>query len=230
MILYTKMVFGLCLVLCVSAAVHAQTKEIVVQQPPRLTTIYRAGLEIACPKPAWPHEALRYELEGKTTVEVLVGDDGKAHDQRVYQSSGWDILDEATLSMMPACRFSSIAGNGQQTGAHWSKFEFVWTLEQNGVREVSRPVLIRESCGGADGLVLVDNPLDGRGVLLRFLVSPDGKPFGIKVVNTGKNSVSAELNTEAARKLASCSFLPSVNKGRPVPGNAFARYQTDLSR
>ncbi|MYM27409.1 TonB family protein [Duganella sp. CY15W] len=222
-----KSILALALALFIPAAVHAQNQEIVVQQPPPLPGKYAGGTPVSCPQPAWPREALRYELEGTTTTEVLVGDDGKPYGQRVYKSSGWDILDEATLSMMASCRFIPITRDGQPVGAHWSKVAFKWTLEQEGNPSVSRPVLIRESCAGAEGLVLVDNPASGRGVLLRFLVSPEGKPFGIKVV---KDGTSTELQEAAVRKLESCKFLPSVNRGAPVPGNAFARYQADLSR
>lgn len=168
---------------------------------------------------------MRYELEGTTTAEVLIGDDGKAHGQRIYESSGWDLLDDATLAMMAACRFTPVTRNGQPAGAHWSKVAFKWTLDQEGESSVTRPVLIRESCGGADGLVLVDNPMVGRGILMRFLVSPDGKPFGIKAV---KDSNRAELHEAAVRKLGSCKFLPSVNRGLPVPGNTVARYASQF--
>ncbi len=217
----------LALALFIPAAVHAQNKEIVVQQPPPLPGKYTGGNPVSCPQPVWPGEALRYELEGTTTAEVLIGDDGKPYGQRVYKSSGWDILDDATLSMMASRRFTPIERDGRPAGAHWSKVAFKWTLEQDGSPSVTRPVLIRESCAGAEGLVLVDNPLVGRGVLLRFLVPPDGEPFGVKVV---KDGTSAELQKAAVRTLESCKFLPSVNKGLPVPGNAFARYQADLSR
>jgi TonB family protein len=224
----TKTIFVLALAACIPAAVNAQDKEIVVQQPPPLPGKYAGGTPVSCPQPIWPREALRYELEGTTTAEVLIGDDGKPYGQRVYKSSGWDVLDDATLSMMASCRFAPITRNGQPAGAHWSKVAFKWTLEQEGDPSVPRPVLIPESCAGAEGLVLVDNPAAGRGVLLRFLVSPDGKPFGIKAV---KDGTSTELQEAAVRKLESCKFLPSVNKkGLPVPGNAFARYQANRSR
>jgi protein TonB len=223
----TKAVLLLLLASSIPAAVHCQDKEIVVQQPPPLPGIYGGGNAVSCPKPVWPREALRYELEGTTTAEVLIGDDGKPYGQRVYKSSGWDILDDATLTMMAACRFSPVTRNGHPAGAHWSKVAFKWTLEQEGDRAVPRPVLIRESCPDAERLVLVDNPADGRGVLLRFLVSPSGQPFGVKAVQDGS---SAALQEQAVRKLESCKFLPSVNKGLPVPGNAFARYQADPAR
>ena len=120
----TKSLLMPLLALFISAAAHAQANEIVVQQPPPLRGNYTGGTPINCPPPAWPREALRYELEGTTTAEVLIGDDGKAHGQRVYESSGWDLLDDATLSMMAACRFTPIPRDGQPAGAHWSKVAF----------------------------------------------------------------------------------------------------------
>jgi TonB family protein len=184
----TKTLPVLALALFIPAAVLAQSQEIVVQQPPPLQGKDVGGTPVSCPQPVWPREALRYELEGTTTAEVLIGDDGKPYGQRIFKSSGWDILDEATLLMMASCRFTPITRDGRPAGAHWSKVAFKWTLEQEGSPSVPRPVLIRESCAGAEGLVLVENPAAGRGVLLRFLVSPDGKPFGIKVVKDGTST------------------------------------------
>lgn len=218
----TKFFLLLLLASSIPAVVQSQDKEIVVQQPPPLPGIYGGGMPVSCPKPVWPLEALRYELEGITTAEVLIGGDGKPYGQRVYKSSGWEILDDATLAMMAACRFSPITRNGTPAGALWSQVAFKWTLEQDGARAISRPVLIRESCPNAAGLVLVDSPADGSGVLLRFLVSPKGEPFGVKTIKDGS---SAALHEEAIRQLERCKFVPSVNKGLPVPGNAFARYQ-----
>jgi TonB family protein len=222
----SKFIFLLALAFSIQAA-PAQTQEIVVQQPPPLPGNYAGGDPVNCPKPVWSREALRYELEGTTTAEVLIGDDGKPSSQRIFKTSGWDLLDDATLVMMAACRFTPITRNGQPAGAHWSKVAFRWTLEQEGNQSITRPVLIRESCAGAQGLVQVTNPLEGRGVLLRFLVSPDGKPYGIKGT---KDDNSAELKEAAVRKLESCKFLPSLNKGLPVPSSAFARYQAETPR
>lgn len=222
----TKTILALVLALFIPAAVHAQGKEVQVQQAPPSSGKYAGGTVVSCPDPVWPREALRYELEGTTTAEVLIGQDGKPYGQRIFKSSGWDMLDEATLSMMASCRFTPITRGGYPAGAHWKKVAFQWTLELEPDPSFTRPVLIRESCTGAAGLVLVDRPSAGPGVLLRFLVSPDGNPFGIKVVESGANS---EFQDAAVRMLESCKFLPTMNKGVRVPGNAFARYQADVS-
>ena len=214
--------FALLMTLLAAQAVYAQSSEIVVQQPPPLPGVYAGGVALDCEPPAYPMEAQRYELEGETIVELLIGDDGRAHGKRIAKSSGWQILDETTLSAMAACRFSPVTRNGKPAGAHWQKFSFVWVLENDGSPRGTPPVLLRESCKGADQLELINAPRVVEPVLLRFLTSAEGVAFGIKIE---KGSGDAGIDEEAVSLLQSCKFSPSMWNGKPGPGNAIARFQ-----
>lgn len=217
-----KFRFAPIVALFLATAVQAAPDEIVVQQPPPLRGTYAGGEAMECPSAVYPAEARRYELEGKTVVELLIDNDGKAHGKRVLSSSGWKILDEATLSTMEACRFSPVTRDGRPAGAHWKKFAYVWALEDPKGKRPTRPILLPESCAGAARLILTDGPSSGTGVLLRFLTSSQGEAFGIKVE---KSSGDSAIDDEARRALQACKFAPSQYDGKPGPGNAFARYQ-----
>lgn len=209
-----------------ATAAYAHGDEIVVQQPPPLPGVYAGGVMLECPKANYPAEARRYELQGRTVVELLIDNDGKARGKRVLSSSGWKILDDATLSTMEACRFSPITRDGRPAGAHWKKYAYVWSLNDNHER-ASHPILQRESCAGADRLVLTDSPFGGgSGALLRFLTTAEGKAFGIKVE---KSSGDVAVDDEAVRLLQTCKFTPSMADGKSGPGNAFARYRFEAS-
>ncbi|MGZ8341187.1 MAG: TonB family protein [Telluria sp.] len=210
-----------------AVAVHARNDEVVVQAPPPLAPTYGGGVPIDCQPPAYPREALRYELEGKTTVELLIGVDGQVHGKRIFTSSGWKLLDEAALASLSACRYSPVTRDGRPAGAHWKRMAFMWTLQDHEGKRSSRPVLLRESCVAADRLALIENPLDTSGVLLRFLTSPQGSAFGIKIE---RGSGTPAIDSDAVKALESCRFTPSQVDGKPGPGNAFAVYKLDAAR
>jgi protein TonB len=63
------------------------------------------------PRPPYPMVARRMGYHGKVVLDVEVLAEGKAGDVKLYQSSGYDILDNAALQTVktwrftPACRF-----------------------------------------------------------------------------------------------------------------------------
>jgi TonB family protein len=202
-------------------AAQAQT-DVVVQQPPPLPGVYGGGTMLECPQPQYPREALRYELEGSTQVALLIGDDGKAHGKRVVKSSGWKMLDSASMDFLSACSFSPITRDGKPAGAHWKTFQYVWTLQGSREKPATPPAIQRENCAAADRIAIVASPRDGSGILLRFLTNAQGEAFGVKLEGSSGNDA---VDAEAIRALTACRFTPSLRDGKPGPGNAFARYQ-----
>jgi hypothetical protein len=80
----------------------------------------------ACPRPAYPPAALAQRAEGKTTVEVQIGEKGLVTEARVLVSSGRADLDEAALAGIRRCVFHAVlATNETPTG--WLKTQYVWT-------------------------------------------------------------------------------------------------------
>ncbi len=128
----------------------------------------------SCTAPEWPREALRYEIEGTTTLQFQVGADGAVRNAEVKQGSGWNILDQAALAGLARCRFKP----GLAAAREGTVFplQYAWTLE--GPAPL-RPMLLPGSCGPSPRFLRYDNldqRADGRAsIKLRFLVDAEGK-------------------------------------------------------
>jgi TonB family protein len=153
-------------------------------------------------KPQYPKEALRYELEGKTTVRYTMSPEGRMVDVTVARSSGWRLLDDATVTFVSSCAFPP-----EKIAAFQGKtypLQYVWHLD----RHDPHPALVADSCQASQtfaGLKLFDDqPSDARGLKVRFLVDVAGQPYGIK-------SEGGSLDTATADQLVayvqSCRFV-----------------------
>ena len=129
----------------------------------------------SCTVPEWPREALRYEIEGVTTLQFQIGLDGAVRHAQVKQGSGWSILDQAALAGLARCRFKP----GLQAAREDAEFpvQYRWTLE--GPAPL-RPTLLPRSCAPSRHFLRYENfdqRTDSRAfVKLRFLVDAEGKP------------------------------------------------------
>lgn len=162
-----------------------------------------------CPAPQWPKEALRYEIEGTTTVEYIAGKDGKVHDATVLKSSGWPLLDAASLRHVRQC---SLPSDPERDDTKAQFMQEVWSLQ--GERRV-QPQLLAGSCTGTAHFdeFSHERRVSRPSFLLRFLVNADGSPRGIAVDSKGP----PELVAEAATFVASCRFaVPAGSIGAPT--------------
>jgi periplasmic protein TonB len=153
----------------------------------------------SCAKPEWPQEARRYELEGTTTLSFVVGLDGKPVSAKVEKSSGWSILDKASLIGLSRCVFPKPEAEGPAKPT-----QFVWRL--NG-ESMLHPSMVEGSCPASEQFQtfksLDKSPSDANGILLRMLVKPDGTPWNVKAEATG---LSPEVLNAAAEFVQSCRF------------------------
>jgi TonB family protein len=79
----------------------------------------------ACARPAYPAAALAARAEGKTTVEVRIGEQGKVIEARMLASSGRPDLDDASLAGIRGCTFRTVvAAHGAPRG--WLRTQYVW--------------------------------------------------------------------------------------------------------
>ena len=179
---------------------------------------FRRPKMIACDPPAWLDEARRYELEGTSVVQFNVDDEGRPDSVRIHGSSGWKILDHMAIRAMESCRFEpptdpQIVRKGLRVPYHWS-------LTDEGPPSV-QAALVPNSCA-PDTILARFEAFTGAvrrrddGLLVRFLVDKEGKPFGIKFEET--HPVPTEMGTTY---LQSCRFTPAMADGKPVPGNLF---------
>jgi TonB family protein len=154
-----------------------------------------------CAKPAYPKEALRYELEGKTTLRYTMSPEGRMVDVTVVKSSGWRLLDDATVTFASTCAFPP-----EKTAAFQGKtypLQYVWSLD----RQEPHPALVADSCQASPafaGLKLFDDqPSDERGQKVRFLVDAAGQPYGIKPEG---GSLDAATAGQLVAYVQSCRF------------------------
>ncbi|XLZ72573.1 energy transducer TonB [Massilia sp. SR12] len=156
----------------------------------------------SCTAPAWPREALRYEIEGATTLEFRIGSDGAVRDAVVRSSSGWTMLDQAALAGLARCRFKP----GLEAAREGTVFpiQYAWRLE--GPAPL-RPVLQPGSCKPSPrftGYVNLDQRRSAQtGIKLRFVVGTDGQARGIVAEQGG---FAPQVMRDAVDYLATCRF------------------------
>lgn len=156
----------------------------------------------SCTAPEWPREALRYEIEGTTTLQFQIGLDGVVRNAQVKQGSGWSILDQAALAGLARCRFKP----GLDAAREGVEFpiQYAWTLE--GPAPL-RPMLRPGSCAPSSHFLRYDDfdrQVDNRAyVKLRFLVDAEGKPQRIVPELTRFDAVVVR---DAVNWLQTCRF------------------------
>jgi TonB family protein len=168
----------------------------------------------------WPREALRYELEGKVNLKFDLNDDGRAVNPSVMRSSGWKLLDDASVAALQSCRFQLEEANAPRTGFY---LQYVWMLEEDEQNKREDAVFVPGSCKPAgrfaDFVPARYRDLRGEGMLVRFLIDSEGKPFRVVV----EDAVDQQGVVEAEQLLTSCEFWPSKFNGKPAPGNMYGR-------
>lgn len=180
----------------------------------------RDPLATQCGAPVYPIEAARYELVGTTWLAVDLEDDGHPGKVRLHRSSGWKVLDDMAVRGLKTCRFDP-AGD-PRVRRRDIKMAYKWALGPSG--EPGTPAaLVAGSCQASDRFsafrALSGDVTGSEGVLVRFLVDPAGKPFGIKF----ENDTPPATQQAGATYLASCSFTPAQGKAGPAPGNLYGR-------
>lgn len=162
----------------------------------------RQGVPTGCAPRAWPKEAIRYEIEGNTTLTFRVGPDGAVVDAAVARTSGWTLLDEASLANLRTCRFDPRLDNGAGKASH--SVQYNWRLEGE---PVVLPELATEGCAASARFAAFRQrdpaPTDARGIRVRMLVTPLGQPYRIQA-EAGTHP-AADVDA-ALRYAAGCRF------------------------
>lgn len=156
----------------------------------------------SCVRPAYPREAIRYELEGITTLRFRLAPDGRVADVQVAKSSGWAMLDEAVVQSLQACRFTP--AQAAKAGGAALPVQYVWSLDGE---HALRPHLVPGSCparGRFAGFQPYDNrPSGADGVKVRLLVDPNGQARGVKLEGA---TLAPAVADALAAYVASCRF------------------------
>lgn len=166
----------------------------------------------------YPYEAAMYGLEGATTVEYSVAADGKMTDFSVKRSSGWRVLDEATVDNLAGCRMTlapaTAAPDKRQV------IQYVWSLDV----APSRQGLVPGSCAVSDrfaGFRALDTrPSGADGILVRAMIRANGTP---QFVAAERGDTPADLAVLAKDYLRSCRFLLPPGERLPNDDAIFGR-------
>jgi TonB family protein len=144
--------------------------------PPAPTTLTPPK---TCAGPQYPREAIRYELEGITTLRFQLAPDGHVSEVQVAKSSGWALLDDAAIRTIQACSFPP--GQAAKAGGAALPVQYVWSLD--GEHSI-RPHLVPGSCPASGRFVRFQaydkTPSGPDGVKVRLLVDAQGQPRGVK--------------------------------------------------
>ena len=155
-----------------------------------------------CARPEYPREAIRYELEGITTLRFRIGPDGRVLDAAVARSSGWALLDDAAVRTLQACTFP--AHVAARSKGEFQPVQYVWSLD--GGHSI-RPHLMPGSCpatGRFAAFEAYDNKPSGPdGVKVRLLVDAAGQPRGVKLEGA---SLPPETADALVKYVESCRF------------------------
>jgi protein TonB len=79
-----------------------------------------------CKAPAYPRDAMRYEIQGTVTLAFLIGLDGVVRDSKILRSSGNASLDDTARVALAKCQFKP---GMEQRGEAWVQVQYVWTLQ-----------------------------------------------------------------------------------------------------
>jgi TonB family protein len=154
-----------------------------------------------CAGPEYPLEARRYELEGITTLRYRLAPDGRVRDAQVAGSSGWKLLDDASIRTIQACVFTpeqAVRANGAALPV-----KYVWSLEGDRIR----PHLLPGSCPATGRFAAFQSyenaPSGPDGVKVRLLVDGLGQPRGVKLEGASLAPATADA---LVRYVESCRF------------------------
>lgn len=208
-----KSLQSLCISLAIlsmqASAIAGDSSPLAASQFPYTALTTAAG----CATPEWPREALRYEIEGVTTLNFEIDQDGNVVNPTIRKSSAWNILDDAALRGLAKCKFK--ANLEEAKGARTFPIQYVWKLNGDGI--VLHPLLVPNSCRPSERFQTFKNfdrnPSNGSGILVRFLVVGEGQAGRIAAEPNGQ---PAELVDDAIEFVKSCRFAiaPDVQGSR----------------
>ncbi len=160
----------------------------------------------ACPAPAHAPEALRYAMSGTATLRFDVGPDGQARNGRIVQSSGYALLDEASLRHLASCRFGAANAGPDATLA------LSWTLPETARTDIA-PRLLAGTCMRPYKILSIGDEGAAPDLSVRVQVWPDGQAYTAKIETP---SGEALVDRAALDMVEHCRFMPATKGGVAV--------------
>lgn len=82
----------------------------------------------ACEKPEYPAASQRNEETGVSSIQFLIGVDGRVKDSKILKGSGFRELDKAAASGLAKCKFKPGTTDGKPEES-WTRVDYVWSLD-----------------------------------------------------------------------------------------------------
>ena len=180
------------------------------------TAILPSVIPNSC-RPEYPEEAVLYELIGEARVKFSVDVTGQPQNLAITRSSGWSLLDKATLEGFARCRYKPATRDGKPVQVELA-YAYRWTLDGDTPPEL--PKLIKESCLPSKKFAVAPEATTQATLLLRFLLDPEGKPYRTVVESSSLNPVS---DRQAIQFIEACRYQPTIFEGKAVSSAANIR-------
>lgn len=83
---------------------------------------------VNCSGPNYPKSWIEDEVQGTVSLAVLVGEDGSVKEAKLLESSGYRVLDKASLRASSTCKFGA-ASNYGDSASGWTNLQFKWVTD-----------------------------------------------------------------------------------------------------
>jgi periplasmic protein TonB len=90
----------------------------------------RPALDRTSRLPDYPAASVRNQEEGTTTIEGCITPDGKMVDARVAKSSGFPVLDQATVEWAKGAKYKPAMFSNETFAVCGYRLDWVWQFEQ----------------------------------------------------------------------------------------------------
>jgi protein TonB len=167
------------------------------------------GMDFSGCRPEWPRVALRYEMQGRVQLQLLVDVNGQVIKAQITKSSGWKVLDDVTVATLEKCTVKPATRDGKPEKI-WALTSYLWRLEGPAT---PAPELIKDSCLPTDRFSVARPDEMDSVIYLHFSVGLDGKPLGVQV-NFGSNN--AVIDMAATQFASNCRYKPVLVNGVAV--------------
>jgi TonB family protein len=90
----------------------------------------RPALDRSSRLPDYPNQSVRNREEGTTTLEACVTAEGRLVDVQIVKSSGYNNLDEATVTWAKTAKYKPAMFNNEPFAVCGYRLDWVWQFEE----------------------------------------------------------------------------------------------------
>lgn len=210
--------------LVVAGALPAVAQTVYDARDPLITERPRPARNIV--PPSFPNDARRYNLQGEVMLVVCVDAAGKIVGADMTKSSGYPVLDEATLNWIRSGPKWEPAYIGDKAVAVCNYvFTYVWDQQGRHKKDPTQDYLAWDDIKAADRPSIatqVNGPIyppsafaskTAGPVRLSLCISPDGRVVTFKAAEEG---LDVNLVNATASWVGRFTFTPGTKDGKPV--------------